>query len=122
MPSLLRSYANCPDNTTPPDPAVPPPGVAPPEAPAPSSPTIGSITILAVQDGPSGYIHFAPHVPPAARREIADNLAWFDRSDARRTRLGNAVCSNWLPRAKVGPFALTLSRPPGKVPAKEHSR
>ena len=77
-------------------------GVASPEAlvdvpPGSSLSGIPERHILAVQDGPGGYIHFPPDTSPATRREIADNLAWFDRSDARRTRLGNRACSRWLP-------------------------
>ena len=125
-----------------PEPAAKPPGAVVPQPPGGlgpvdedegDEPSVGASPgsslsgiperhILAVQDGPGGYIHFPPDTSPATRREIADNLAWFDRSDARRTRLGNAVCAGWLPRAKVGPFTLTRPPQPGKVPAKEHPR
>ena len=51
------------------------------------------VTILAVQepptaDGRPGVIMFAPSLSPTARREVAENLAWFDRVDARRLRTG----------------------------------
>lgn len=54
-----------------------------------STTVIPGITILAVQDPPGadgrpGAITFAPHLSFAARREIAGNLAWFDRVDAMR--------------------------------------
>ncbi len=47
------------------------------------------VTVLAVQepptpDGMAGAITFAPHLSFVEKREVAESLAWFDRSDARR--------------------------------------
>lgn len=49
------------------------------------------VMILAVQDPPTadgrpGDIIFAPSLGFGVRREVAENLAWFDRVDARRLR------------------------------------
>jgi hypothetical protein len=57
------------------------------------------LSILAVQDPPGpdgrpGAIVFASGLPLAVRREVAANLAWFDRSDARRARVGRLASSS----------------------------
>lgn len=105
--SILRSYANRPVSQQLPlqdveatqkakepvesgtvSPTIPD-HVADPADDAPAI-TIPAITILAVQDPPTpdgrpGTIVFAPDLPPAVRREVAENLAWFDRVDRRKT-------------------------------------
>lgn len=57
----------------------------------PVADTAPGVMILAVQDPPTadgrpGVIVFAPSLGFGARREVAENLAWFDRVDARRLR------------------------------------
>ena len=88
----IAEPTNAVDNVDAPSAAIVAPSAPPSRGfPVPSG-SPGGLLILAIQDppGPGGRpspIVFAPGLPLSVRLEVDANLAWFDRSDARRVRL-----------------------------------